>query len=954
MAKVLNRAIAIAGEKIKVGTPVVTVVDQIIVSGAYQVSRAFGATLPTNGDKGYAVGCIFWKSSGGAAGATVYINEGTASSCTFNAVTSGAAGGISTWNQLYANGATMTVSGATLNWTLTHATNALLQLTSGGATAGALLTFSNAGSGNDVTGTSSTWSVTAAGAATFATLTVSGATLTLSAAETWTVVDNNSAALSIGSSGQTHIFDIVSTTNATGVSVTGKITGTYAQNTAGAFSITNNSATSVNVANITGSGVFTGTGASSFATITPSGLTTGTAFAVTAAGLTSGKGLVGTFNALTSGIALQLVTVAATMTTGAFISANDGAERFAVKADGATTIATGVASTVGLTMTGIQTSANLVDVSTNSVTASGNAILKVSGSGASASGSSALLVSRTGTPAAATSYLVNLDYSGATMTNNPITLNLLSGASTGATINVTSTAAAVTSGIVAITANSLTTGFTQVVGSTSAVLTSGGFLKYTWNPATYTGAGITTAGLVSISDSPTISTTVAGSHNDLNVTRTNTTAVAAITYTVSGSIVKIVNAAPTVGAGSTLTDSAIVLDVQQNNTAASTGVVAAFTQLAGAGAMNAVTITANSVTTSTGVLTLTANALTTGVAQLISATGLTSGSGLTITGSGATLTTGSLITGNMGAAVTGSVLSGSTTGIYTGAGLLQLTANSATTGTLAIITGNGLTTGIGLSIASTSTGMTSGSLLSVSSGTTGAVATNGIVSFVATGNFTSTANMGFVSILANTTTAGVVTHIAANALTTGVALSIDGTGVYTGTGFVEITQSGATTGTIYSITGAGLTTGKAIVATATAATLTTGRYFSANDGALEVFGVGANGHIVSNQTTAPTIVVTNQASITAAAIVAGSTDTVGSITTTGTSTGGTILTITFNKTYTTAPKSVVLTPANAAAAYSGVSLTTGAYISSITATTFVITIPNATGATPSWYYQVIA
>jgi hypothetical protein len=37
-----------------------------------------------------------------------------------------------------------------------------------------------------------------------------------------------------------------------------------------------------------------------------------------------------------------------------------------------------------------------------------------------------------------------------------------------------------------------------------------------------------------------------------------------------------------------------------------------------------------------------------------------------------------------------------------------------------------------------------------------------------------------------------------------------------------------------------------------------------------------------------------------------------------------------------------------------VSLTPGAYVSSITATTFVITVPNATGATPSWNYAVIA
>ena len=34
--------------------------------------------------------------------------------------------------------------------------------------------------------------------------------------------------------------------------------------------------------------------------------------------------------------------------------------------------------------------------------------------------------------------------------------------------------------------------------------------------------------------------------------------------------------------------------------------------------------------------------------------------------------------------------------------------------------------------------------------------------------------------------------------------------------------------------------------------MTTGFYFAANDGALNCFTVGANGHITSNQTTAPT------------------------------------------------------------------------------------------------------
>lgn len=206
--------------------------------------------------------------------------------------------------------------------------------------------------------------------------------------------------------------------------------------------------------------------------------------------------------------------------------------------------------------------------------------------------------------------------------------------------------------------------------------------------------------------------------------------------------------------------------------------------------------------------------------------------------------------------------------------------------------------------------------------------------------------------------------------TTGQVLTYNGTAVVWGTGSnfslpatetdsttttttsLAFAMNAVTTGVGISISTTALTTGINHQSIATAATLTTGRYYSANDSTTEVFGIGLNGHIISTQTTAPTIAVGTQNGITAAAITAGSTDTCGSITTTGTSTGGTIMTVTFNKTYTTAPKVVQLTAANAA----GGGVNSDPYISSITATTFVITIPTGGvyAATPSWYYLVIA
>lgn len=189
--------------------------------------------------------------------------------------------------------------------------------------------------------------------------------------------------------------------------------------------------------------------------------------------------------------------------------------------------------------------------------------------------------------------------------------------------------------------------------------------------------------------------------------------------------------------------------------------------------------------------------------------------------------------------------------------------------------------------------------------------------------------------------------------TGGLTLPATATDATTTTGTsLAITANSITSGVGESLTATAVTSGIIYEAVAAAATLTTGFYFAANDGALNVFTVGANGHITSNQTTAPTIAVGTQDGITAAAITAGSTDTAGTITTTGTSTGGTVMTVTFNKTYTVAPKFVSLQPVNTSAAAPN----TQPFVSSITATTFVITIP-ASGtyaATPSYRYLVVA
>lgn len=301
-----------------------------------------------------------------------------------------------------------------------------------------------------------------------------------------------------------------------------------------------------------------------------------------------------------------------------------------------------------------------------------------------------------------------------------------------------------------------------------------------------------------------------------------------------------------------------------------------------------------------------------------------------------------------GSNATGATFSVTNTGVYTGVGADQIIGNSATTGVVALIQANGLTTGTAQSITSTGTITTTGSVLSVVGNS--ATTSTGVTRISATSLTTGTA-LSVTGGGASITTGSVISALM-GAATLGNGILVSTTGVYTDSlGVLGVTANSATSGSVVVVNGTGLTTGKGITVNATAATLTTGFYFAANDAALNVFTVGANGHLTSNQTTAPTVVVTTQNGITAAAITAGSTDTCGTITTTGTSTGSTVITVTFNKTYTVAPKAVFVQAANAA----GGGVNTDPIITQ-TATTFVLTIPGSGvyAATPSWTYLVIA
>lgn len=96
---------------------------------------------------------------------------------------------------------------------------------------------------------------------------------------------------------------------------------------------------------------------------------------------------------------------------------------------------------IALNVIGAATTVDDVLIACTGVKANNKASLQVTNSGATAAGGSILRVINTGTPAAATSYLVDFDYSGATMTNNPVAVFIDAGATTAAGLQVTGSGA---------------------------------------------------------------------------------------------------------------------------------------------------------------------------------------------------------------------------------------------------------------------------------------------------------------------------------------------------------------------------------------------------------------------------------------------------------------------------------------------------------------------------------
>lgn len=916
----------------------------------------------------------------------------------------GSGGGVPTWAQIYAGQSTFTLTGTT--WTIDNNTgnNDVLTLTNSGAGSGSVLQFTNGGTGNDVDGTSNSWSVSKLGAALFLSvdsptfqstvgnviLKASGAGVVTIGANTNTITIAKAATFSSTITVTDGLSDLISTSNAaaalrvtnntlttfgatatanagmvilrstsvtTGILLrlqsteatlttgkyieaydvtgsaavfsvakagattilgsafataaltltsgdivvsSGKLLVTAASNAASMAVFTNNTATSASVFAVAGSGVFTGTTTTSFVTITPSGLTTGTALYVVAVGATTSVAVVDVITAgLTSGSAMRITSSTANFTTGGKLLELNS-------------VAAVAGNHLTATTTGVYTGTGMILVTAGAAT-TGIMISVISTTGMT---TGSLIRATTSTAGAlATNGAISFTATGAFTSNSAVDGGFVE-------VKANSTTAGT---IVNVVGSALTTGIALQISNGTSAITTGSLVRVT---ASGTGI-IATNGIVSITHAGIYTSTATAGLLDVRATA----------LVGAGTVVNLVSSAASQTAANILT-----ITQSGATITAYTGTIAAFVGGFAGSSSTGTIIGVTAVSDTAGdALKITNNALTLGSGTLVNLVHGTSviGAGssmlrLTSTGVDTGTTTGTMIDIAATAATTGT--------------LMLITAAALTTGSAMIMNLNGLTTGSGLKIAHTTSVIAAGgSLMRLSSTSIDTSTTTGVMLDLS--NTASLAGTMVVHTYSALTT-GIGESIVAAALTTGQALSITTAGAgLTGAGAaILVTANGGTSSNgLVQISGTGLTTGSAILVTLAAAALTTGAYFRANDGSTNVFQIGLNGHI-KTAGTAPSIVVTTQAGITAAAIAASNTDVCGTITTTGTSTGATQLTITFTKAYAFAPK-VFLSPANAAAGMPN----TQYIVDSVTTTTFRITVAagGTYAATPSWHYFVV-
>lgn len=654
------------------------------------------------------------------------------------------------------------------------------------------LQITQSGTGADITGTSTTWSISKAGALTCISIADSATNATLQ------VNGNGSGGVDIGSTstGGITLGAAVTVASAKAFTITGTAGTDYFTITAGdavisdgSLTITDNdNAATVAVVNAT-------TTTSDVFTVTANGLTTGSVALFTTSGTVTsgGEGVVNIVGSgVTSGDGLKIDLTEGTLNGGNYINCYDDSDTetvFKVAENGAVTITGSAVGTAAITVTAGDltltdavvsvTNTGTVDVmsiTANNLLANNALIVKGSGIFTGTGASSFVAITPTGATtgtglyialAAATTLSYALDITTSTTTGIAARLTntgILTGVGAALSIiadSATTAGASAGEGVVNVSADGLTTGAAFNVESISNELMTSGVLAHFDHSAVGTTIAAKTGSLVSITSSMTESGTSTQDFDMVSIVRTSVHDTAG-TLTATGSLMYLENVATETGA--TLTDTVNGLEVVMDAQGTGTGVKVTHPATTG----KSLDVIASTTTGTVALLTM--DSLT------------TTGVGLSLTNTGTGVTSGSVLrvaSGTTSAVATNGVVSLFATGAFTSTavtdGFVRINGNSTLTGTVMAINGNSFTSGIGLNIGDTGTGMTSGSLLRATSATTGAVATNGIMSVQATGAYTSTANMGILSAIANTTTAGTVAYVSATSMVGGTLLFLNAT-----------------------------------------------------------------------------------------------------------------------------------------------------------------------------------
>lgn len=652
---------------------------------------------------------------------------------------SGSGAGTPTWEDIYAADATFALTAAT--WTITQSAAAdLLTLTKSNLGAGAVLAINNSGSGNDVTGTSGLWSVSAAGLATFATGSIVTGTLKLgTGAADGTLASNGNFDLILQTGNATTNSITIRDGNNVDIDVAMQGTGKFeiAGTTEGStgFQLTNGDA-------VISDGSLTLTDDDNAASFV---VTNNTATTIGAAASSGVVNLVST--SLTTGALLNLELTEGTLNGGWYLRAWDataGGAVFSVGEDGLTTIAGVGGSNVFVVTAG---DVLLSDASLTLVDADNAASFSLTNN--TATTASVVVVAGSGTfTGNTTSSFMTVTPSGLT-TGTGVYLPL-AGLTQGKGLHITAGASQTTGSLL----------FVQDTGANSA-LTSGTIATFDHTATAITGTVNKTGSGVAVSSARTVTTgTVADDFDLVSIIRAATINGAG-SFSKAGSILYIEN--QTTNTSGTITDTAHGIEILMDADGTGDGVNITHPAITG----KAINVSSSG-TTAAGVILATANALTSGQILKLASSAT------------AIATTGRLfLSSHTGATGTSATLNEFITSANDETIVLKVTAASLTTGTALALTGlDALTDGIGVSVSSAATALTS---------------TGRLAKFVHSGATTTSGILVEVSSAANDETV-LFKATASDVLATGVCVQVSAASMTTGKAFAATDLNALTTG----------------------------------------------------------------------------------------------------------------------------------------------------------------